>query len=47
MDFVIIAGAVAAVAACVAAYLFFWRRKHNLNKLHELTRIKKHVHNHH
>lgn len=47
MDFLIPLGLVVAVAICLAAYLYLWGRKHNLKKLQELTRIKKHVHNHH
>ncbi len=47
MDFFIVLGAVMVVSVCVAAYLYLWGRKHNLKKLQELTKIKKHVHNHH
>jgi len=46
MDFLIISGAGVGIAACIAAYAYFWGRKHNLNKVKELTKIKKHVHNH-
>ena len=46
MDFLIVPGLVAVAVICIAAYLYFWGRKHNLNKVQELTKIKKHVHNH-
>ncbi len=47
MDFLVVLGVLAAAAVCIAAYLYLWGRKHNLKKLQELTKIKKHVHNHH
>lgn len=47
MDFLIVLGIPVAVLVCVAAYLYLWGRKQDLKKLQELTKIKKHVHNHH
>lgn len=47
MDFLVAFPVLVAVAVCAVAYVYFWGRRHNLQKVQELTKIKKHVHNHH
>lgn len=46
MALLIIGGATAVVVVCATAYFYLWGRKHNLKKVKELSKIKKHVHNH-